>query len=200
MKLTEIKRQNIIEAAVEEFREHGFHGANTTRIAKRAGVSSRTLYNHFESKDALFEAIAQIMIERNCVMAPVPYDADRDLKAQLVDALDQYVVVITDKETLGLNRMVNAELLRDLDRARAFYAELTTHDYPITQLIASAMEAGTMRKADPSYAASQLLGLVKTFFFWPVYLLGERQDTSGIMDDCVNMFLSHYAPDKDAAR
>ncbi|WP_367648090.1 helix-turn-helix domain-containing protein [Ruegeria arenilitoris] len=70
-----------MEAAVEEFREHGFHGANTTRIAKRAGVSSRTLYNHFESKDALFEAIAQIMIERNCVMAPVPYDADRDLNA-----------------------------------------------------------------------------------------------------------------------
>ena len=146
----------------------------------------------------LFEAIAQIMIERNSVMAPVPYDSDRDLKEQLIDALEQYVVVITDKETLGLNRMVNAELLRDLDRARAFYAELTTHDYPITQLIAGAMEAGTMRKSDPAYAASQLLGLVKTFFFWPVYLLGERQDTSGIMEDCVNMFLSHYVLDKNA--
>ncbi|WP_170335531.1 TetR/AcrR family transcriptional regulator [Ruegeria arenilitoris] len=192
MKLTEIKRQNIIEAAVKEFREHGFHGANTTRIAKRAGVSSRTLYNHFESKDALFEAIAQIMIDRNRVMAPVPYDPDRDLKEQLVDALEKYVVVITDNETLGLNRMVNAELLRDLDRSKAFYAELMCHDYPITQLIADAMEAGTIRKADPSYAASQLLALVKTFFFWPVYLLGERQDTVGIMEDCVDMFISHY--------
>ena len=38
MKLTEKKRWSIIEAAIEEFREQGFLGAKTTRIAKRAGV------------------------------------------------------------------------------------------------------------------------------------------------------------------
>ncbi len=49
MKLTELKRESIIKAAIEEFREHGFLGAKTTRIAKKAHVSSRTLYNHFDS-------------------------------------------------------------------------------------------------------------------------------------------------------
>ena len=52
MKLTEKKRQSIIEAAIADFRDHGFAGANITRIAKLAEVSIRTLYKHFESKDS----------------------------------------------------------------------------------------------------------------------------------------------------
>ncbi|ABW27677.1 TetR/AcrR family transcriptional regulator C-terminal domain-containing protein [Acaryochloris marina] len=54
------------------------------------------------------------------------------------------------------------------------------------------MDSGALRKADPEYAANQLLGLVKTFFFWPEFLLGEKTKTNGIMQDCVAMFLSHY--------
>lgn len=192
MKFTEKKRENIIEAAVEEFREQGFLGANTTRIAKRADVSTRTLYKHFSNKEELFHAISEIMIERNSAMAPVAYDPDRALEEQLVEALNRYVAVITEEEAMGLNRMVIAELLRDLERSRAFFAEFATHDYPITNLIAEAMEAGALRKVDPAYAANQLLGLVKTFFFWPEFLLGEEQQTDGIMEDCVAMFLAHY--------
>ena len=192
MKLTEKKRQNIIEAAIAEFRSQGFLGAKTTQIAKRAGVSSRTLYNHFESKEELFRAISQIMIERNSVMGPVSYDPTRDLKAQLVEALERYVEVITEPEAIGLNRMVISELLRDLDRSRTFFAEFETHDYPITQMLSEAMDAGALRRSDIRLAANQLLGLVKSFFFWPEFLLGEKQNVSGVMEDCVEMFLAHY--------
>ena len=192
MKLTEKKRKSIIEAAIEEFREQGFLGAKTTRIAKRAGVSSRTLYNHFESKEELFEAISEIMVERNTAMKQVAYAPDQPLDKQLVNALERYVATITEAEVMGLNRMVISELLRDLERSRAFFAEMATHDYPITQLIKEAMEAGALRHADPILAANQLLGLVKTFFFWPEFLLGEKQKVDGIMQDCVAMFLSHY--------
>ena len=192
VKLTEKKRQNIIDAAIIEFRGQGFLGAKTTAIAKRAGVSSRTLYKHFESKEALFDAISEIMIARNSVMASVAYDPDRDLVDQLVEALNKYVAVITEPEAIGLTRMVIAELLRDLDRSRHFFAEFETHDYPITKLIGGAMEAGALRNVDPEFATAQLLGLVKSFFFWPEFLLGEEQDLDGIMEDCVAMFLAHY--------
>ena len=88
MKLTEKKRESIIKAAIEEFREHGFLGAKTTRIAKKAHVSSRTLYNHFESKEVLFQAISKIMIERKTTVATVPFDPARDLETQFIDPED----------------------------------------------------------------------------------------------------------------
>lgn len=192
MKLTEKKRKDIVEAAIEEFRENGFLAAKTTSIAKRAGVSSRTLYNHFETKEALFDEITQIMIGRNQIMAPVEYDPSRPLDEQLTEALERFVGVITDPVSMGLNRMVISEFLRDLDRSRAFFAENAAHDYPMTQLVSQAMEAGVLRKSDPVFATGQLLALVKNFFYWPEFLLGEKQETDGIMQECVAMFLSHY--------
>ena len=195
MKRTEKKRKDIIDAAIDEFREQGFLGATTTSIAKKANVSSRTLYNHFESKEALFEAISEIMIERNWSMDPVPYDPDRDFVEQLKDALWRYVEVITEETAIGLNRMVISELIRDLDRSRQFFKESETHNYPITRLISEAMDAGVIRKADPGFATNQLLMLVKGFFFWPEFFLGENPTSKDVLDDCVAMFLAHYKAD-----
>lgn len=192
MKLTDKKRQNIIEAAISEFRENGFLVAKTTQIAKRAGVSSRTLYNHFETKEALFDAITEILIARNSAMDPVSYDASRDLSEQLTEALRRYVVVITDPEAIGLNRMVISEFLRDLDRSRRFFAETASHDYPVTQLVTEAMKAGALRQADPVFATGQLLAMVKNFYFWPEFLLGEAQPAEGILEECVAMFMAYY--------
>lgn len=192
MKRTEKKRKDIIDAAIDEFREQGFLGAKTTSIAKKANVSSRTLYNHFESKEALFEAISQIMIERNWSMEPVAYDLNRDFVEQLKEALWRYVGVITDETAIGLNRMVISELIRDLDRSRQFFSETEAHDYPITRLISEAMEAGVIRKADPGFATSQLLALVKNFYFWPEFFLGESPTPKEVLDDCIAMFLTHY--------
>ncbi|MEX0286483.1 MAG: TetR/AcrR family transcriptional regulator [Paracoccaceae bacterium] len=194
--LSESKRENIVTAAILEFREQGFLGANMTRIAKRADVSSRTLYKHFESKDALFSEISDIMIERNHCMEPVPYDPQRDFAEQLKDALWRYMDVITDETAIGLNRMVLSELIRDLDRSRKFFAETETHDYPIKRLIAEAMEAGVIHKEDPAYATDQLLGLVKSFLYWPEFFLGQGNRSKKVMDDCVALFLAYYDRDR----
>jgi TetR/AcrR family transcriptional regulator of autoinduction and epiphytic fitness len=196
VKRTEKKRKDIIGAAINEFREQGFLGAKTTSIAKKANVSSRTLYNHFESKEALFEAISEIMVAQNRRMAPVPYDPDRDFVEQLKEALWRYVAVITDETALGLNRMVISELIRDLNRSRAFFSESETHDYPITLLISEAMEAGVIRQAEPAYATNQLLALVKNFYFWPEFFLGENPTPKEVLDDCIAMFMAHYSANK----
>ena len=195
MKRTEKKRKDIIAAAIDEFREQGSLGAKTTSIAKKANVSSRTLYNHFESKEALFDAISEIMLEQSRSMQPVSYDQDRDFAEQLKEALWRYVGAITDEKALGLNRMVISELIRDLDRSRQFFAETETHDYPVTKLIGEAMEAGVIRKADPAFATGQLLGLVKEFFFWPEFFLGESPTPRSDMDYCVKMFMAYCKTD-----
>ena len=66
MKLSEIKRKQIIEAAAEEFRSAGFNGTSMDKVAARANVSKRTVYNHFPSKDALFNGIVDYMLNMLC--------------------------------------------------------------------------------------------------------------------------------------
>ena len=51
------KRESIRRAALELFQTYGFEKVSIGEIARRAGVSQVTIYNHFESKDAILEEI-----------------------------------------------------------------------------------------------------------------------------------------------
>lgn len=52
-------RQQILDAATEEFATKGLEGARTNEIARRANVSKRMLYHYFLSKDGLFQAVLE---------------------------------------------------------------------------------------------------------------------------------------------
>lgn len=50
-------RKAILAAATEEFLAKGFLGTSMREIARKAGCSLSNLYNYFENKDDLFQAI-----------------------------------------------------------------------------------------------------------------------------------------------
>jgi AcrR family transcriptional regulator len=51
------RRQQILAAAAQCFREHGFHGASIAQISKIAGMSAGHIYHYFENKEAIIGAI-----------------------------------------------------------------------------------------------------------------------------------------------
>lgn len=77
----ELKQEAMLEAALEEFSRHGFHGASVRAIAERAGVSTRTMYNRYPDKVALFESC----LEMSAVKHHFPAGGTGTLREQLVD-------------------------------------------------------------------------------------------------------------------
>jgi len=61
-------RRRIIDTAYEVFYKSGFARANVEAVAEAAGVTKRTLYYHFDSKDALIAAVLdaqhELVLER----------------------------------------------------------------------------------------------------------------------------------------
>jgi AcrR family transcriptional regulator len=60
----EERREAVIEAAIDEFGEHGYHAASTAAIAKRAGISQPYIYALFSDKETLFLACYRRGCER----------------------------------------------------------------------------------------------------------------------------------------
>lgn len=58
-------RDRILDTAYQLFYERGFSRISMDAVAARAGITKRTLYNHFDSKDALFGE----MLERQSGLA-----------------------------------------------------------------------------------------------------------------------------------
>lgn len=58
------KKNKIIESAYEIFSEVGFYNANTTDIAKRAGVSTGIVYGYFSDKHDILLYVIDIYISK----------------------------------------------------------------------------------------------------------------------------------------
>jgi AcrR family transcriptional regulator len=52
-------QNTILNAARDEFAEHGLGGARMDRIATRAGLNKRLIYYYFEDKEKLFQAVLE---------------------------------------------------------------------------------------------------------------------------------------------
>jgi AcrR family transcriptional regulator len=55
--IQEASKNNILEAAIMLFAEHGYDGTSIRQIAERAGVARGLLYNYFDGKEALLVEI-----------------------------------------------------------------------------------------------------------------------------------------------
>lgn len=55
----EVRRKQILEAALAEFSAMGFAATSIFRIAERVGISKANVYVHFASKDQIFETLLQ---------------------------------------------------------------------------------------------------------------------------------------------
>lgn len=57
--LAQARRAQVINAASDCFRRKGYHGAGMAEISKTAGMSAGHIYNYFDSKEAIIEAIIE---------------------------------------------------------------------------------------------------------------------------------------------
>ena len=55
----EDNKQKILEKALELFSTYGYDSVSVGEIAKAVGIKAPSLYNHFPSKQAIFDAIVE---------------------------------------------------------------------------------------------------------------------------------------------
>ncbi|WP_431048403.1 TetR/AcrR family transcriptional regulator [Roseateles sp. L2-2] len=199
VRLTDRKRQAIVDAAIAEFREHGFEVANMDRIAGRAQVSKRTVYNHFSGKDALFDAILERLWVATEAKLKLTYRADLPLREQLLTLVEQKLAMSDDPQFLDLARVLIAEAIHAPQRAREMLCRLGGREEALTVWIRAAMADGRLKVGDPAFAASQLQALVKGFAFWPQITMGQppldKAQQRQVADSATDMFLGFHAVD-----
>ncbi|MHC1479593.1 TetR/AcrR family transcriptional regulator [Frateuria aurantia] len=199
LRLTDRKRAAIVQAAVEEFRSAGYEATSMDRIALAAGVSKRTVYNHFPSKEALFELMLEQLWARSASGEDLTYRATTALADQLRQLLLAKLGVLSDPHFIDLARVALAEVIHAPERAQAIVRRIETTECGLTNWIAAAIRDGRLRLDDPEFAAQQLHGLVKSFAFWPQITLGRAPlsltERGRVADSAVAMFLAAYSKD-----
>ena len=195
MKLTDKKREQIIQAAIVEFREQGFQGCSMDQIASRAQVSKRTVYNHFSSKEMLFFSILEQLTSLENEVFTRGYNPSVSVEKQLLEIARVEVDLLQSKEIRQLSRILLGELVRNEEMARIFDKQRPSCQANFTLWLEKAIADNVLNIDDVSFAVEQFFGLLKTSALWPTLLrqhVMTDTEKERTVTSTVTMFLNTY--------
>jgi AcrR family transcriptional regulator len=154
-------RTIIIGAARHEFSHSGYAATGTENVARRAGVSTKTLYRLFPNKAALFEAMVAERIDAFVSVVKLRACDGGDVETALSEALQVCADLMLDGEVIALQRVILADSDKIPDIAETFFQKAIT---PTQNALANWLQAqqkrGTIEFDDANTAAGMLLGML----------------------------------------
>ena len=189
-----IKRDMILDAATAAFRDEGFECTSMDRIADLSGSSKRTVYNHFGSKESLFQAVIERLFDHVAELKQIEWTPDRPLEHQLADFARAKTLVADDDSTLCLMRVVLGVFIKQPELVREAIARAADDDNTLVRWLKRAHDAGQLEVEDPELAAELFWAMAGGALFWPQLLDGrmEAERRERLTREVVATFLARY--------
>ena len=150
-------KERILEAALEMFSQNGYTGTNIRELSASLGLVKSGVYKHFESKEAIWNALLDQMIAYYGEhfgspehLPPVPDSLDEltQLTMRMVN------ITVHDEKIIMTRKVLTLEQYRDV-RARELATKhfLTGLTEMFTRIFTGMMEKGLIRRDDPEMLA-----------------------------------------------
>jgi len=198
------RERRILDAALKVFSETGYSGATMDAVAIAAGLSKPTLYQYFDSKEALFSAM--MLGERDHMMAVFEHPTAEGMVADLLSFAWDYADTVLRPDMLSLARLIIGEVQRFPEIGRAY--QEAGPDRLLRGIIGYLLQqraAGRLYFDDAELAAEDLWGLILSAPRTQALYLPDRQPSRSqlarYIHNGLRVFLRAYSarPDGDVA-
>ena len=158
-------KQEIIEAALDLFSVQGFEATSVSQIADAVGIRKASLYSHFESKQAILDALVQEVLEqyeKQSIFVRTNWEIDACSLPQTSDAVvsmikEQIRYIIHDSYIRKARKMLVIEQFRNSEIAKLQtkqnYSDIMRY---FTELVRYLIQNGALAEEDPEIMAAQL--------------------------------------------
>ncbi|MGZ8378413.1 MAG: TetR/AcrR family transcriptional regulator [Gemmatirosa sp.] len=161
--------QQIVDAALAVFAEHGLAGARLEDIAQRAGVAKGTIYLYFPNKEELFrEVVRRTIVARLDLAERELADAGATSPGELLRTfMVGWWEFVCTPEFQAVYRLVVGELHRFPDLADFYIREVPARAYRIIGgVITRGVAEGVFRPVDPTVATRMIASLLIAQATW----------------------------------
>lgn len=150
-------KERILAAALEMFSQNGYAGTNIRELSASLGLVKSGVYKHYESKEAIWNALLDQMIAYYGEhfgspehLPPVP-DSLQELTQLTMRMVN---ITVHDEKIIMTRKVLTLEQYRDV-RARELATKhfLTGLTEMFTRIFTGMMEKGLLRKDDPEMLA-----------------------------------------------
>ena len=198
------RERRILEAALKVFSETGYSGATMDAVAIEAGLSKPTLYQYFQSKEALFSAM--MLGERDRMLNMFEHPSPGGMVGDLLGFAWDYADTVLRPDMLSLARLIIGEVQRFPEIGRA-YQEVGPDRLlrGIMDYLDGQRRAGRLAFEDTELAAQDLWGLILSAPRTQALYMPDRQpsraEVARYIHNGLRVFLKAYSiqPDTDLA-
>ncbi len=174
-------RDEILRAATHLFANRGFHETSMSEVAREAHVSKALIFWHFKTKEELFVAVLNRLLE--------PYFIDfaeeagaLDERAQIRKLVEFYLLFVRDNASSV--RFFLAQMLHDQHLSESLHDQVLKlyggYRNMLVELIARAQEKGLCtRRFSPEAAASFLLSALNGLMIEYLFMGDSAVDPEG---------------------
>lgn len=159
---TEIRQEQLIQAALAVIATHGVQGISIARVARRVGLVPSAIYRHFRGKDALIDSVIALIRDRLHSNVTVVMEQNSDAIDRLKSLLFAHVRVIRENE--GILRVIFSEELHsgNTERKARVYELINSYLKRIAAIISDGQREGRIRRdLDPATVSTMFLGLIQ---------------------------------------
>ena len=157
-------KQEILEAALEQFSVQGFEATSISQIASAVGVRKASLYSHFESKQAILDALVQEVLEQyeeHSLFARADWEKEAgslpqtaDDAVQMIQGQIRYILhdpaISRARKMLVIEQFQNPELAKL--QTKQNYSDVLRY---FTGLVKQLIRQGMLAEDDPEIMAAQ---------------------------------------------
>jgi AcrR family transcriptional regulator len=172
---TDKTKQLLLDAAVQEFADHGFQGARVDRIAKTACVNKERIYQYFGNKQQLFTTVLNTELGKLAAAVPLTPEVAADLPEHVGRVYDYH------QAHPHFVRLLHWEALECGDETVPAESERTEHYIQKIASIAEAQRRGAVGEdVRPEVLMSAVIALAG---FWTALPQIVRMLMTGVADD-----------------
>jgi AcrR family transcriptional regulator len=157
----ETTRLAIEDAAVELFMEHGYHATSMRQIAEHTGLALGGIYNHFASKDELFEGI---IVDKHPYkkILPLILNVQGDTAEDFLKNAMRIVITELGREPYYLKLMMIEFVEFNGGHGSAMLKEIAPKVLPVFEQIVKARKS--LRVTNPAMLMRSFFGMVLSYF------------------------------------
>jgi len=170
-------RQDIVTAARTVFASRGFDKATLEEIAEQAEFGKGTVYNYFDSKESLFTAALESLLDdvrQIAAAAAREPGSARQRFDRYARRLVEYYQSNYDFCQMVMHEWARADQAGRGQRVRRLQGSLLAAVEPLADVLRRAMRTGEVRRVDPMGLAIMFFGLVHEYFLHAPSARGEQ--------------------------
>jgi len=191
--------QQILDAAIEVFGDHGLAEARLEDIAKRAGVSKGTIYLYFPNKEALFkEMIRQTVIDQlEQTERDIVNDRSMSATEQVRHFMRWWWDLMRRSDYQRIHRLVVGELQRFPELVEFFWDEvIVRRQRLLDRLIQRGVDSGEFRTVNPTTAGRIVTSMFSAHALWACTRFYEKQELTDeiVFEQVMDYFFHSLSP------